>query len=80
MNSHLETLAAGLALAVLTVDRPCIALGDRHGLAGSVVWPGRGLALVLHERGHVWTLRGRVASVTVPGSEAGSEARESLTE
>jgi hypothetical protein len=72
MNSHLETLAAGLALAVLTVDRPCIALGDRHGHAGSVVWPGRGLALVLHERGHVWTLRGRAVS-TVSVTETGTE-------
>jgi hypothetical protein len=73
MNSHLETLATGLALAVLTFDRPCIALGERHGRAGSVVWPGRfGLALVVHERGHVWTLRGRAVS-TVSVTETGTE-------
>jgi hypothetical protein len=72
MNSTIETLATGLALSVLTFDRPCIALGDRHGHAVSVVWPGRGLALVLHERGHVWTLRGRAVS-TVSVTETGTE-------
>jgi len=72
MNSTIETLATGLALAVLTFDQPRLELGERHGHAGSVVWPGRGLALVLHERGHVWTLRGRAVS-TVSVTETGTE-------